>query len=99
MTPEDELARVRSLIEAGRFRDPGPLPASSYRAYIQSREWATRRRLAIARARCRCQVCNSPDWLEVHHRTYERLGCEDPEDLTVLCRDCHGLFHEVKRAA
>lgn len=99
MSPEDELARVRALMEAGRLKDPGPLPASKYPEYIRSREWMGRRRLAITRARCRCQLCNSPDNLEVHHRTYERLGREDPEDLTVLCSECHGLFHETKRAA
>lgn len=32
--------------------------------------------------------------LDVHHRTYERLGNESPDDLTVLCRDCHKLFSQ-----
>ena len=41
----------------------------------------------------RCQVCNSPHDLHVHHRTYERVGHEDPADLTVLCMWCHDLFH------
>lgn len=27
--------------------------------------------------------------LEVHHRTYERLGNERPEDLVALCWCCH----------
>jgi hypothetical protein len=25
----------------------------------------------------------------VHHKTYERLGCELDQDLEVLCPDCH----------
>ena len=25
--------------------------------------------------------------LEVHHLTYKRLGCEEPDDLIVLCTD------------
>lgn len=32
--------------------------------------------------------------LEVHHVTYERLGCELPNDLIVVCDDCHGRAHE-----
>lgn len=35
--------------------------------------------------------------LDVHHRTYERLGQEQEYDLTVLCHRCHSLFHSVGR--
>jgi hypothetical protein len=46
----------------------------------------------------RCQVCNRGlGTLDVHHRTYERRGQELDEDLTVLCRACHGIFHEQRR--
>ena len=31
--------------------------------------------------------------LDVHHKTYARLGCEAPEDLEVLCRACHDERH------
>jgi hypothetical protein len=37
--------------------------------------------------------CRSKDGLQVHHRTYERLGEEVPEDLTVLCLSCHNQWH------
>lgn len=64
-----------------------------YNEYIQSPEWAARRRAAIVRALGRCQVCYSKHRLNAHHRTYERFRNEAPEDLTVLCDDCHRLFH------
>jgi hypothetical protein len=35
-----------------------------------------------------------PELLEVHHRTYERLGRELTTDLTVPCNACHELYHE-----
>jgi hypothetical protein len=42
-----------------------------------------------------CQGCNCTfpaEELEVHHLTYERLGCERPSDLRVLCRTkCHPI--------
>jgi len=34
--------------------------------------------------------------LDVHHLSYERLGNELPDDLMVLCRDCHDLIHGKK---
>lgn len=69
----------------------------SYAEYLRSDWWKERRALAIQQAGGRCQVCNSPDSLNVHHRSYDRLGYEPLSDLTVLCRPCHALFHEGGR--
>lgn len=66
---------------------------AKYREYLQSPEWQVRRQWALARAGYRCQVCNGQGVLDCHHRTYERVGREHPEDVTVLCRRCHQLFH------
>jgi hypothetical protein len=70
-----------------------------YLAYIRdSPVWRAKRRERLEWAGYRCQVCNSPNRLDVHHRTYERFGgAELPADLTVLCRACHDLYHEAKR--
>lgn len=72
----------------------GRHPFSDYEAYLQSPEWQQRRKAALERAEYRCQICNSPQRLDAHHRTYERLGNEEPADLTVLCRACHDTFHD-----
>lgn len=70
---------------------------TSYHEYLASAQWQTTRALALSRAGHRCQVCNAPTSLDVHHRTYERLGEELPSDLTVLCRHCHTIFHRSSR--
>jgi hypothetical protein len=70
-----------------------------YHAYLLSPEWKARRDAQIRDAGGRCQVCNSPDRLNCHHRTYERIGRELPEDLVVLCEVCHGIFHRNGRLA
>jgi len=64
-----------------------------YEKYLETSHWKHKRKMALERARYRCQVCNSNMYLNVHHRTYENLGNEQLEDLTVLCRDCHSLYH------
>jgi len=66
---------------------------AAYQIYLRSPEWSARKAQAIRSAGHRCQLCNSPLALEVHHRTYERFGQERPGDLTVLCHTCHQLFH------
>jgi 5-methylcytosine-specific restriction endonuclease McrA len=69
--------------------------AKEYReVYLRSPHWLRVRRDALERAEYRCQVCNANKTLDVHHRTYERLGNEAPADLTVLCRRCHERFHD-----
>lgn len=65
-----------------------------YRDYLQTPEWQATRGSALRRAGYRCQLCNGRDGpLDVHHRTYARRGNEAAEDVIVLCRTCHALFH------
>ena len=64
-----------------------------YTEYLLSDHWARVRAIAVYWAGGRCQICDSTDRCEAHHRTYERLGAEAPADVTVLCRVCHGTFH------
>ncbi len=73
-----------------RLRDFQTMP---YAEYLQTSDWATRRAKALRFAGYRCQICNSPEELNVHHRTYERLGHEHMGDLITLCKNCHEIFH------
>lgn len=70
-----------------------------YRAYLATPEWWARRDERVRAAGGRCQVCYSDRRLNCHHRTYERIGRELPEDLIVLCEACHSLFHRNGRLA
>jgi hypothetical protein len=56
---------------------------SFYEAYINSDAWRSSpaRLDALRRDDYRCRGCNAADDLDVHHRTYERLGRERPEIL------------------
>ena len=71
-------------------------PEFHYHDYIKSTDWRTRANNAKKKAGWCCQLCNQTgdkSTLHAHHRTYERLGNELPEDITVLCSDCHNRFH------
>lgn len=76
-----------------KCRRAGARTQLPYSEYLKSEWWQQRRLKSLARAEHRCQVCNAGSRLEVHHRTYERLGHERDADLVVLCRNCHELFH------
>ncbi len=63
-----------------------------YLTYINSPTWRERARTLKERAG-ECALCTSRSALEVHHRTYARLGHEHPSDLVVLCGPCHRRHH------
>jgi len=65
----------------------------SYQEDLASDHWQTVRKAAIKKAGVRCMLCNTDsEQLHVHHRTYERLGDEQPEDVIVLCATHHEQF-------
>lgn len=70
-----------------------------YPKYLRSQFWRSVRQLALKRARNACQLCNAKSRLQVHHRSYQNRGYEDKniQDLIVLCRTCHNIFHKNKK--
>ena len=66
-----------------------------YKDYLKSEHWKSLRLVKLEEANNRCQLCNSVNHLNVHHRTYERRGREHLSDLTVLCQPCHGKHHNI----
>lgn len=60
--------------------------------YLRSDHWHAVRQWALLVDRHRCRECGRGGrgiTLDVHHRTYEHLWAERPEDLETLCRQCH----------
>lgn len=71
---DDEIARCRAM---------------PYRDYLKTPWWAFVHDRTIKRAKGRCELCQDATATEAHHTTYERIGCERPDDMVALCRDCH----------
>lgn len=67
-----------------------------YQAYLQTPQWKQKRIDKFSQVGYECQLCPSKTRLQVHHRTYKRLGRELLSDLTVLCEKCHKIFHKKK---
>lgn len=64
-----------------------------YSEYLETPEWKEIRNKALKKSGFKCSVCNRDDELNVHHKTYKNRGCEKIDDLVVLCRNCHSIFH------
>ncbi len=72
----------------------------NYQDYILSKEWDRLRQWRIAKDKFKCAKCGFKHELRVHHKTYERLGHEDIDDLITLCVRCHNDIHyELKMSS
>ena len=75
------------------------MASSDYKRYLRCRHWQELRQKALNRANGRCEMCGYEPWkpgtLQVHHRTYERIGKEGLDDLIVVCPRCHMKIHGI----
>jgi 5-methylcytosine-specific restriction endonuclease McrA len=68
-------------------------------AYTKTVKWKNKRKAKLDQVGRRCERCGSVTGrMDVHHKTYDRLGNERLEDLIVLCTRCHEIEDE-RRAA
>src|ERR1043165_4670367 len=67
---------------------------ADYEEYLQSELWRqSKQRYYASEYPKHCLICGSPD-IELHHRTYVRMGNEELFDLVPLCRKHHERLHE-----
>jgi hypothetical protein len=94
--PREDMDKIIRAIEQDRRTQAQreTLEGMPYDAYLKTEAWQIRRSQALKDAKNRCQLCYSTKLLNVHHKTYERRGHELPEDLIVLCNDCHAKHHD-----
>lgn len=76
-----------------RDQQAAGLGGLTYEEYLNSGDWKQLRERALTHYGRSCVLCGSYYALEVHHRTYVRVGAEELTDLIVLCDDCHGRYH------
>ncbi len=71
----------------------------SYREYLQSEHWQELKARFRQSKLCkhRCYVCGGAEHINIHHKSYKRIGRERLNDLIELCQDCHYLTHELDK--
>jgi len=86
-------AKKNKIIQEFVMKRRVELKLMNYKDYLKTPEWQEKRHDALISAGGTCQRCGKYKDLQVHHLTYERRGEELPEDLMVLCQDCHMKEH------
>ena len=64
-----------------------------YKDYLNSKEWAQIKIDLYQTGGKQCEHCGSTNRIEVHHLHYDNVFNEEPEDLVLLCRQCHQAEH------
>ena len=75
-----------------------PRQTSAYRSYMASDAWRQKKVDIINKRGRICEHCGTAGHVELHHKTYDRLGNEADEDLELLCKNCHAMA-DAKREA
>ena len=81
----DQAEEIRKLHQDKPWRWP------LYQQYLNSKEWARKKKEVLSRDYYCCQLCGEN--LNVHHLTYNRVGDEALFDLVTFCRSCHEIEH------
>lgn len=70
----------------------------TYAEYLKSEHWRDlRKRKLASKMKYRCYGCGVNEGLELHHKTYKRMGQEWLMDVIWLCRGCHQNVHTYER--
>ena len=77
---------------------------NSYKDYLKSEHWINLRkrfynskkvkRIKEVYNKVLCEFCYGYENLNLHHRTYKRIGCERLDDLVIVCKECHYHIHQ-----
>ena len=67
----------------------------SYKEYLKSNTWKTKRDKVIKRANNKCEICKKNRAWQVHHKTYKRIFKERLCDLLATCGTCHRGEHDL----
>jgi hypothetical protein len=74
------------------------LGLASYHDYLKSDLWReVKARYRRSKLPQTCHFCHDPN-VDLHHRTYWRVGTESLNDLVPLCREHHDEAHTVDQA-
>lgn len=73
------------------------MSASDKLAHMDSPYWKQLKLDRLALSDNKCELCKSTYFLQLHHTSYIRLGCEKLSDVVILCGGpdgCHQLQHD-----
>lgn len=69
-----------------------------YQRYLKSKHWKEFKKEFFKKFGKICIKCDETKSIQVHHKTYKRVHCEEFTDVVALCRNCHLKIHGLKNS-
>lgn len=66
----------------------------TYKEYLHTKHWKLLKSKIYKKYKYNCAYCKTNHDIDLHHKTYERVGNENIGDLVYLCRLCHKAVHD-----
>lgn len=95
----DQIVRIQRAMLESVYSVKGEINRDKhgpYREYLGSLRWGHQRLMTLDRDGFACVKCRSMTDLQVHHKTYDRRGMENEDDLVTLCKSCHKKEHGIE---
>lgn len=67
----------------------------NYQSYLRSGKWERIRNKMFELRGRKCERCENKAELHIHHLHYQTIFNERPEDLMILCSNCHKKEHRI----
>jgi hypothetical protein len=70
---------------------------NNYNDYLKTEHWRIFKEnfLASKSSKKKCYCCGNKNNLQIHHKTYKRIGFEKNADVIEVCDNCHRMVHEM----
>lgn len=73
---------------------------TSYQMYLKSNHWQdVRNRYYASKYPYKCNICEVKTGLQLHHKSYKRIGNERLNDLVYLCGIHHKQLHDTLKVS
>lgn len=101
MHNKEVTIEAKKEVRNKKFPSINSLRKLSYDDFLKTDYWKEVRQAKLRECGHKCQICGAKHDLHIHHNCYDHHGQEHKhlEDLVVLCKDCHTLFHQKLKIA
>jgi len=70
------------------------MTSAEYKKYLNTNHWKdVKIRYRASKSIQVCYICGTDEKINLHHKSYKRIGAEKLNDLLPLCSKCHMLVH------
>lgn len=88
------VMKLKTLRKKRKLHTHG-LTRWEYKNYLRGKHWKTFRKRMKREKKYECYICGTKHKLQLHHRSYSKLGEESKNQMLWVCQFHHSLIHKT----